>query len=66
MGFSRQEYWSGLPCPPPGTFLTVFNTMIDVILNAIKQKKKKKKERNLIQVGKKKYKVDAAEIEKKV
>ena len=21
MGFSRQEYWSGLPCPPPGDFL---------------------------------------------
>ena len=21
MGFSRQEYWSGLPCPPPGGFL---------------------------------------------
>ena len=20
MGFSRQEYWSGLPRPPPGTF----------------------------------------------
>ena len=20
MGFSRQEYWSGLPCPPPGNF----------------------------------------------
>ena len=20
MGFSRQEYWSGLPCPPPGVF----------------------------------------------
>ena len=18
MGFSKQEYWSGLPCPPPG------------------------------------------------
>ena len=18
MGFSRQEYWCGLPCPPPG------------------------------------------------
>ena len=18
MGFARQEYWSGLPCPPPG------------------------------------------------
>ena len=22
MGFSQQEYWSGLPCPPPGAFLT--------------------------------------------
>ena len=22
MGFSRKEYWSGLPCPPPGIFLT--------------------------------------------
>ena len=21
MGFSRQEYWSGLPCPPPGCLL---------------------------------------------
>ena len=21
MGFSRQEYWSGLPFPPPGNFL---------------------------------------------
>ena len=20
VGFSRQEYWSGLPCPPPGAF----------------------------------------------
>ena len=20
MGFSRQEYWSGLPCPPEGDF----------------------------------------------
>ena len=20
MGFSRQEYWSGWPCPPPGDF----------------------------------------------
>ena len=20
MKFSRQEYWSGLPCPPPGDF----------------------------------------------
>ena len=22
MEFSRQEYWSGLPCPPPGRLLT--------------------------------------------
>ena len=22
IAFSRQEYWSGLPCPPPGIFLT--------------------------------------------
>ncbi|CAI9164051.1 unnamed protein product [Rangifer tarandus platyrhynchus] len=22
MGSSRQEYWSGLPCPPPAVFLT--------------------------------------------
>ena len=21
MGFSRQEYWTGLPCPPPGNLL---------------------------------------------
>ena len=21
MGFSRQEYWTGLPCPPPGHLL---------------------------------------------
>ena len=21
MGFSRQEYWRGLPCPPPGNLL---------------------------------------------
>ena len=20
LGFSKQEYWSGLPCPPPGDF----------------------------------------------
>ena len=22
MGFSRKEYWSGLPCPPPGDLLS--------------------------------------------
>ena len=21
VGFSRQEYWTGLPCPPPGNLL---------------------------------------------
>ena len=21
MGFSRKEYWNGLPCPPPGDLL---------------------------------------------
>ena len=21
-GFSRKEYWSGMPCPPPGIFPT--------------------------------------------
>ena len=24
MGFSRQEDWSGLPCPPPGDLLNTF------------------------------------------
>ena len=23
MGFSRQEYWSGLPCPLPGDLMTL-------------------------------------------
>ena len=26
--FSRQEYWSALPCPPPGIFLTTDGTRI--------------------------------------
>ena len=26
MGFSRQEYWSGLPCPPPGDLPTALVT----------------------------------------
>ena len=38
----------------------IFNAIIDVIFNAIKQEK----EKNLIQVGKKKNKVNAAEIKK--
>ena len=31
MEFSRQEYWSGLPCPPPGYYLTqVLNEVASV------------------------------------
>ena len=32
MGFSRQEYWSGLPCPPPGDRMTVIAYIIDLRL----------------------------------
>ena len=28
LGFSRQEYWSGLPCPPPGSELESLNFCI--------------------------------------
>ena len=31
MGFSRQEYWSGLPCPPPGIFPTQGSTHVSYI-----------------------------------
>ena len=31
MGFSRQEYWSGLPCPPPRDLLTQDRTCISCI-----------------------------------
>ena len=24
MGFYRQEYWSGFPCPPPGTYIYMY------------------------------------------
>ena len=27
MGFSRQGYWSGLPCPPPGIFLHLLHLL---------------------------------------
>ena len=37
VGFSRQEYWSGLPCPPPGDLsdpgiepIEEFNNIIEV------------------------------------
>ena len=31
VGFSRQEYWSGLPCPPPGKEI-IHNTYLDLLL----------------------------------
>ena len=35
MGFSRQESWSGLPCPaPPGIFLTRDGTWVSCIAGA--------------------------------
>ena len=31
MGFSRQEYWSGLPCPPPGELPNPGNEPVSLI-----------------------------------
>ena len=31
MGFSRKEYWSGLPCPPPGNSNILLNKKEDAI-----------------------------------
>ena len=35
MGFSRQEYWSGLPCPPPGILLTQVSNLCLLYLPAL-------------------------------
>ena len=39
MGFSRQEYWSGLPCPPPGDLpnpgIEPWSLPLQVILNCL-------------------------------
>ena len=32
MGFSRQEYWSGLPFPPPGNLPDPGNKLVSAIL----------------------------------
>ena len=32
MGFSRQEYWSGLPLPSPWTLLYTFINLIELIM----------------------------------
>ena len=34
MGFSRQEYWSGLPFPTPGnTCVYTYNTLVEKIID---------------------------------
>jgi len=30
MGFSRREYWSGVPLPSPGEGLTLFNSPVEL------------------------------------
>ena len=35
MGFSRQEYWSGLPCPPPGDLPNQGNEPMSLICPAL-------------------------------
>jgi len=35
MGFSRQEYWSGLSCPPPGDLLNPRNEPTSLISPAL-------------------------------
>ena len=35
MGFSRQEYWSGLPCPPLGNLLSAGMEPVSLTLPAL-------------------------------
>ena len=35
MGFSRQEYWSGLPCPPPGDLPNLGTKLRSLTLQAV-------------------------------
>ena len=35
MGFSRQEYWNGLPCPPPGDLLNPRIERVSLELSAL-------------------------------
>ena len=35
MGFSRQEQWSGLPCPPPGNILNPGIEPVSLISHAL-------------------------------
>ena len=35
LGFSRQEYWSGLPCPPPGDLPDPGITLVSPVAPAL-------------------------------
>ena len=35
MGFSRQEYWNGLPCPPPGDLLNTATILASLAAPAL-------------------------------
>ena len=39
VGFSRQEYWSGLPCPPPGDLLDPGITPVPLMSPALAVRK---------------------------
>ena len=36
MGFSRQEYWSGFPCPPLGDLLDPGTELVSPVSKALK------------------------------
>ena len=38
MGFSRQEYWNGLPCPPPGNLPDPWIQLISLMSPALTDK----------------------------
>ena len=44
MGFSRQEYWSGLPFPPPYLSSLFYNSLTNVYLNWQRQLQRKMEE----------------------
>ena len=35
MGLSRQEYWSGLPCPPPGDLIFSYLSQRNIRVTAL-------------------------------
>jgi len=50
-GFSRQEYWSGLPCPPPGDLPDLGITSMSLKSPALADRFYKEKERKNKRVG---------------